>query len=273
MTALGIGAIPRSMWLLPHNKFVFPNPNSNTRNTAHFPERIRIPSNNVSLQKFTASFSTKAAAFSGKTEYAEEPATNVKFQTLLNLPGCSSSLSLIGTGFREKVFAIIGVKVYAAGLYLDPAILDNLQEWKGRTASDIQDDSSLFDLIYQAPLEKSLQIVLVRDVDGKTFWDALDEAISPRIKSPTSVDQTALATFRGIFQGRPLKKGTSIFLTWVDPSKMLIHLSAEGIPSASEATIESQNVTLSLFDVFFGRAPVSPTLKASVSKGLASTLK
>lgn len=34
----------------------------------------------------------------GNTEYAEEPATNVKFQTSLSLPGCSTLLSLIGTG-------------------------------------------------------------------------------------------------------------------------------------------------------------------------------
>lgn len=72
------------------------------------------------------------------------------------------------------------------------------------------------------PLEKSLQIVLVRDVDGKTFWDALDEAISPRIKAPSPVDVSALSTFRSIFQGRSLRKGTFIFLTWMEPSKMLV---------------------------------------------------
>jgi hypothetical protein len=75
-----------------------------------------------------------------------------------------------------------------------------------------------------APFEKSLQIVLVRDVDGKTFWDALDDAISPRIKAPTAIDESALSTFRSIFQGRSLKKGTFIFLSWLDPSKMLVSL-------------------------------------------------
>lgn len=75
-----------------------------------------------------------------------------------------------------------------------------------------------------ADLEKSLLIVLVRDIDGKTFWDALDEAISPRIKSPTADDKSALSTFRGVFQGKPLKKETSIFLNWVDPTKMLVSM-------------------------------------------------
>ncbi|XP_076886301.1 fatty-acid-binding protein 3, chloroplastic-like [Bidens hawaiensis] len=272
-----VAAVPRSLWPLhPHRKLESSNPISVSIPTirTRFPQAVRT----FSLQKFTnarlRTFSVNAAAASsvGNADYAEEPATNVKFQTSLDLPGCSTSLSLIGTGFREKVFAIIGVKVYAAGLYLNPNILENLNPWKGRTAPEIEQDSSLFDLIYKAPLEKSLQIVLVRDIDGKTFWDALDEAVSPRIKSLNSIDKTALSAFRGIFQNRPLKKGTFIFLTWVDPSKMLVHISSGGFPSAVEATIESENVTASLFDVFFGRAPVSTTLKSSISNSLASFL-
>ncbi|XP_047951297.1 fatty-acid-binding protein 3, chloroplastic [Salvia hispanica] len=206
------------------------------------------------------------------SEYLEEPQTKVKFQTSLSLPGCSSSLSLLGTGYREKVFAIIGVKVYAAGLYANPSIFSKLDAWKGRSSAELQKDSSLFDAIYQAPLEKSLHIILVRDLDGKTFWDALDEALSPRIKSPTPVDETALSTFRGIFQGRPLQKGTSIFLTWLDTAKMLVFVTPEGTPSV-DAAIESSNVTSALFDVFLGGNPVSPSLKASACIGLAAALK
>lgn len=209
----------------------------------------------------------------GSTEYIEEPATKERFQTSLSLPGCSSSLTLLGTGYREKVFAIIGVKVYAAGLYANQSILNSLNAWKGRSTAEIQEDSSLFSSIFLSPSEKSLQIVLVRDVDGKTFWDALNDAISPRIKSPTPVDESALSTFRSIFQGQPLKKGTFIFLTWPDPSKMLVCISSDGLPSGVDAEIESENVAFALFDVFFGDTPVSPSLKASVLNGLESILK
>ncbi|RVW31023.1 Fatty-acid-binding protein 3, chloroplastic [Vitis vinifera] len=222
----------------------------------------------------------------GSAEYIEEPSTNVKFQTSLTLPECSSPLSFLelltkafifmvcnNSGYREKVFAIIGVKVYAAGLYLNQSISNKLNAWKGRSATEIQGDSSLFDSIFQIPQEKSLQIVLVRDVDGKTFWDALDEAISPRIKAPSPVDVSALSTFRSIFQGRSLRKGTFIFLTWMEPSKMLVCISSDGLPSSVDATIKSMNVTMVLFDVFFGNSPVSPSLKASVANGLATVLK
>ncbi|KAF9587859.1 hypothetical protein IFM89_006113 [Coptis chinensis] len=226
-----------------------------------FPTHISFPKASAS------SFS------SGSTEYVIEPNTDVKFQTYLSLPGCSSPLALIGTGYREKVFAIIGVKVYAVGLYANLTVLENLNASKGPSAADSQDSSYLLSLIYQAPLEKSLQIILVRDIDGKTFWDALDSAISPRIKAPTPTDESALSNFRSIFQGRPLKNGTLIFLTWLEPSKMIVSISSNGLPSRVDATIESININSALFDVFFGDAPVSPSLKAAVSSGLEKILR
>ncbi|KAJ4981812.1 hypothetical protein NE237_032649 [Protea cynaroides] len=223
--------------------------------------------------RFRPHFILKASSSVESAEYAVEPATNVKFQTTISLPGCSNSLSLLGTGYREKVFAIIGVKVYAAGFYANQSVIGKLNAWKGRSAADIQLDSSLFDSIFHAPSEKSLQIVLVRDVDGKTFWDAMDDAVSPRIKAPSSVDESALSTFRSIFQGRPLKKGTFICLTWLDSSKLLVCISSNGLPSTVDATIESANTNMALFDVFFGDAPVSSSLKASVAQGLFMVLK
>ncbi|KAJ1384856.1 Chalcone isomerase [Sesbania bispinosa] len=174
---------------------------------------------------------------------------------------------------QEKVFAIIGVKVYAAGLYLNQSITSELNAWKGQSKDVIQGNSSLFKTIFQSSLEKLLQIILVRDVDGKTFWDALSDAISPRIAEPTTTDETALTAFRSVFLDRPLKKGTLIFLTWLNPSRLLVSVSTNGLPSTVDATIESANVTCALFDVFLGDSPVSPSLKASVAEGLSKVLK
>ena len=53
------------------------------------------------------------------------------------------------SGYREKVFAIIGVKVYAAGLYVNQSILSKLDAWKGQPAAQIQDDLSLFNSIFE----------------------------------------------------------------------------------------------------------------------------
>lgn len=55
----------------------------------------------------------------------------------------------IVAGHREKVFAIIGVKVYAAGVYMNPSLAAELKAWNGKSASDIQGDGSLYSSIFQ----------------------------------------------------------------------------------------------------------------------------
>ncbi|CAI0440839.1 unnamed protein product [Linum tenue] len=248
------------------------NSSSPLSTTAFFPLQHSAAHqiNNLRLRpRLPLSLKASSSSSVGTTEYLEEPTTNVKFPTSLNVPGCSSSsLSLLGTGYREKVFAIIGVKVYAAGLYVDQSIFTILTACKDQSAAEIEANSSLFTSIFLDASEKALRIVLVRDVDGKTFWDALDEAISPRIKAPAEADKPALAKLRATFENRPLNKGTVLFLTWLGPSKM--HVCVEGdASSGADATIESMNVAAALFDVFFGDSPVSPSLKMSVATGLA----
>ncbi|XP_042500704.1 fatty-acid-binding protein 3, chloroplastic [Macadamia integrifolia] len=269
-----VGTITSQCSLIPTKPKTFLRGRNPTRFFSQIHLRnVNLPPLSTFHTNLRTHFILKAASSVDSAEYVVEPATNVKFQTTVSLPGCSNSLALLGTGYREKVFAIIGVKVYAAGFYANKSAIEKLNAWKGRSATDIQLDSSLFATIFQAPVEKSLQIVMVRDVDGKTFWDALDDAVSPRIKAPSPVDESTLSIFRRIFQGRSLRKGTFIFLTWVDPSKMLVCISSNGLPSTVDATIESVNINKALFDVFFGDAPVSPSLKASVAEGLSVVLK
>jgi hypothetical protein len=75
-----------------------------------------------------------------------------------------------------------------------------------------------------APFEKALEIVLARDVDGATFWGALDEALVPRLKAADNGvhGEAALADFGKVFQGRALKQGTRIILAWVQPSNLKV---------------------------------------------------
>lgn len=53
------------------------------------------------------------------------------------------------SGYREKVFAIIGVKVYAAGLYVNLSMLKDLSPWKGKSSDEVEKDSAVFRSIYE----------------------------------------------------------------------------------------------------------------------------
>ena len=73
-----------------------------------------------------------------------------------------------------------------------------------------------------APVDKGIRIVLARDVDGATFWGALDEALAPKLKGGKEADKEALTAFGEVFRGRALTQGTSIYLTWVQPFKLQV---------------------------------------------------
>lgn len=75
---------------------------------------------------------------------------------------------------------------------------------------------------FAAPIVKSLSIILVRNVDGKTFVNALNDVISRQIKNPNVEEESSLSTLQNTFLGRNLKQGTSIYLTWLQPRRMLV---------------------------------------------------
>eukprot|EP00250_Pteridium_aquilinum_P026473 c33062_g1_i1 orf=494-1318(-) len=204
-----------------------------------------------------------------------EPTTNVKLPTSIVAPGGSSPLSLVGTGYREKSIAFIKVKVYAIGMYLDASISTSLAMWKGKTKDELSKDASFFKAVAEAPVEKAIKIVLVRDVDGATFWGALDEAVAPRLRTANAgpAGQEALDAFGEVFRGRSLKQGTSIYLAWVQPFKLQVAVSGDSmVPESVEASIVSADLVSSLFDVYLGENPVSPTTKASIASGLEALL-
>ena len=119
---------------------------------------------------------------------------------------------------------------------------------------------------------KSLSIILVRDVDGKTFVKALDDIIARQIKKPSAEEEQSLSTFQKTFLGRSLKQGTTVYLTWLEPSKLLISIAGNQDPCQVDAEITSATVNYALYDGFLGSSPVSPTLRSSTALLLEAIL-
>ena len=87
-----------------------------------------------------------------------EPATKVSFPKTFN-PHGGDTMQCIGAGVREKKIAIINVKVYGVAMYVDAA----------KCKEELANGGSLL----TGSFDKALLVQLVRDVDGKTFWDCL----------------------------------------------------------------------------------------------------
>lgn len=203
-----------------------------------------------------------------------EPVTGIKFAKSTNAPGASKELVLAGAGVRiKKVFAAVKVKVYAVGLYVDPSAVSSLQAWKSKGTKEIEKDESFSKTLIDLPVEKSIRIVLARDVEGAQFWGALGDALAPRLKAlgAGAAGEQALNTFGDVFKNRPLKDKTVVFLTWTQPSTLHVSIAPEGgSPSAPDASIESAALLSSLYDVYLGKDPVSPSAKASIAEGILS---
>jgi len=89
---------------------------------------------------------------------------------------------------RAALFSGIGVKVYACGLYVDPAAARAAvgDQFVGREPADVCKDQSLYSAINSsADVEKTVRLTFARDIDSAKIVNALSgtdelETLSPR---------------------------------------------------------------------------------------------
>ena len=204
-----------------------------------------------------------------------EPATKVSFPKTFN-PHGGDTMQCIGAGVRKKI-AIINVKVYGVAMYVDAA----------KCKEELANGGSLL----TGSFDKALLVQLVRDVDGKTFWEALDEAVGPRIRRIATDMATAededgnfmasvaeaaevaeekamdeCEEIKGLFQGRKLRKDDKVLIWW-SPNKGKFEI---GVVGGMPLELTSHQLAQAVFDVYCGDDPVSPSAYQSFVGGAAA---
>src|SRR5580765_3560035 len=125
-----------------------------------------------------------SVALQGSATEVTEPNTKVKFPVELQ------AQALTGTGVRTRTIA--KVKVYAFGLYVDPAgARSALAAWRGKKASDLWDDQAFYDVLTKGSFPMTLRLVMTRDVGGEQMGEALSDALGSRMTG----NKEALDTF------------------------------------------------------------------------------
>uniref|UniRef100_A0A7S1SL99 Chalcone isomerase domain-containing protein n=1 Tax=Tetraselmis chuii TaxID=63592 RepID=A0A7S1SL99_9CHLO len=185
--------------------------------------------------------------------------------TKLSFPDVVDGLTCLGAGVREKKVAFVGVKVYSVALYVDEAA----------ASVALQGGSGLMD----ARVEKMLSIKMARKVDGPTFWEALNEAVLPRIaqiatNQATAEDeegnfmadvaeaaevkeeaaQDAAEELGAFLQTATLEKGTEVTLRCSPDGEL--HVAVDG---GDGKTFASAELCEAIFDIYLGDDPISPT--------------
>jgi hypothetical protein len=219
----------------------------------------RIPIFAVSL---VLSVALASAAFAD----TKEPATGTQFKDSVSPAGAAGPLSLLGVGVRTKTF--LNVKVYAAALYADATALRTaLAAYKGRTAAELAKDKDVKKLMLSDGFEKSIRLVMARDVGGEDMAEAFSESVEPRVAREGAAALKALQTFKGYFTMDEVKEGSDLVFTWGKGGKF-----TTVIAGRTAGTITSEAFCRAFYEVFLGAGAVSPALKTSVYKGVARTL-
>lgn len=208
-----------------------------------------------------------------------EPETEVSFPARLTPPGAAEGAApqhLLGVGVREKwVF-----DVYAIGLYVDPpavhrrvgAALEAAAAPGAReTAAEVA-DRRLGELNHAA-VPRTLQLVMVRDVDAEDMREAFEDVLQPRIKARARGERrtaalAALKAFRAVFS-RPATEGQVLRFAWHPaagterPARLVV-----SVDGSVRHTSQDPDLAWALFDVYVGNDPISDSARASSVKRL-----
>jgi chalcone isomerase-like protein len=167
---------------------------------------------------------------------------------------------LTGTGIRTRTIA--RVKVYAFGLYVDPAgARSALGAWRGASASDLRRDQKVYDELLKGSFPMTLRLVMTRDVGADQMASAFEDALAPRLTG----NSEALAKFRALFTS-DLKNGTELLFAR--------NGSTLKVTIGGQVAGEIDNAVLgwALFDVYLGKKPISKEGKETVLDRLPGIL-
>lgn len=202
---------------------------------------------------------------SQRVELVKEPKTGLDLPGEYCTRGASACSPLAGLGVRVKKIAGIGVKVYAAGLYIDAEAAKKAvgDKYKGKSAAAVAKDDGLYSSLLTNPgIEKTVRLVFARDLDSKKISDALVERLVPRL----GAGSPSIKEFEKFFDGIAFKKGQSLTFSAV---KGALHTNIRG---TQVADIKDSLLCEALFEAYLGPDPVIPQAKKALGEELAGYL-
>jgi hypothetical protein len=188
-----------------------------------------------------------------------EPSSKVAFPVELESAGGRQLLA--GTGIRTKT--MLKVKVYAFGIYVDPAVArEKLVSFAGKDATALARDPKFYQGLLTLDIPMTLRLVMTRNVAGADMAEAFDGALRPRVQKVAKElpgGETALGTFRGLFSLDKLTKGTVLDFKCTPDGTLASTVGGEAKPA-----LNSKALCWALFDVYLGDQPIMAEGKRTV---------
>lgn len=198
----------------------------------------------------------------------EERATGHAYPTRVEVEGAEHVL--VGAGAEKKNFLFLSFNVFSLGLYVKPEdARPKLDPWANREPEQVVDDPAVYEAINDNAIEKSMRMVVARDVTGDDLRDGFREALIPRLKARDDADAGlgALSKYMAYFEDRKLPDGTVLFFTCHSGGTLETRIAAD-----QKEPIESPALCWALVDTFLGEEPMNRDLKKDLVRKLPEAL-
>ncbi|KAF2319287.1 hypothetical protein GH714_014427 [Hevea brasiliensis] len=157
----------------------------------------------------------------------------------------SKHLSLLGHGITDIEIHFLQIKFTAIGVYIDPEIVGHLQKWRGKPGNHLAEDDDFFDALIDAPVDKLIRVVVIKEIKGSQYGVQLESAVRDRLAADDKYEEEeeeALEKIVEFFQSKYLKKHSVITYQFsVSPPAAEIVFSTEGKEEA-KMKVENKNV-------------------------------
>uniref|UniRef100_A0A5B7BL02 Chalcone-flavonone isomerase family protein n=1 Tax=Davidia involucrata TaxID=16924 RepID=A0A5B7BL02_DAVIN len=185
-------------------------------------------------------------------------------------------LSLLGHGITDIEIHFLQIKFTAIGVYLDPQIVNHLQQWKGKTGTELAVDDDFFEALISAPVEKFLRIVVIKEIKGSQYGVQLESAVRDRLAAVDKYEdeeEAALEHVVEFFQSKYFKKNSVITFSFSATSGTAeIAFTTEG-KEESKIKVENANVVEMMKKWYLGGTRgLSPTTISSLANTLSAEL-
>lgn len=197
-----------------------------------------------------------------------ESSTGHAYPTQVDVDG--SEHVLLGVGVEKKRFLFLAFNVFSLGLYVKPDdARPRLEPWIAKDSSRIVDDAALYRTINDNAIEKSMRMVVARDVTGDDLKGGFKEALVPRLERRENAEAglEALRQYMSYFEDRKFSDGSVMFFTCHSGGTLETRIEDE-----QQAPIESPDLCWALVDTFLGSKPLNDGLKKDLVRKLPEAL-
>ncbi|XP_057869559.1 chalcone isomerase-like protein 2 [Cryptomeria japonica] len=202
---------------------------------------------------------------------------DIQFPKSVTPSPSSKPLNIVGYGITDIEIHFLQIKFTAIGIYVDFEVASHLQAWKGKTAAEILADDSFFDALLQAPVEKFIRVVVIKEIKGSQYGLQLENAVRDRlvaIDKYEDEEEEALAKVVEFFQGKYMKKNSVITYHFPANAKTVEVSFISDEKKEAKITVENADVSGMIKKWYLGgSSAVSASTITSFTEGIAPQLK